>query len=702
MNDPVTIAMVGNPNSGKTTLFNALTGQRQRATNYPGVTVEIVEGEYSFEGRRIAVVDLPGTYSLNSASPDALVARNYVLNHPNAVVIQVINAQDFERHAFLTAQLLELGANLVLVLNMSDRARAQGISFDLEMIRERLGCEVVEAVASRGEGIEEVKRTVSRAAERAACSVEIDYGEEMGEHIMAIEEEISACASCVSPYPARWLAIKILEGSREAEGVLRRCLGERAEGIIEMARKLASHIEGHHGDELSILLAERRHGFAAGLYREVSRREKAARGEMTDRIDDVVTHRWLGIPLFLAIMYLVFYATFTLGAIPMGWIESGIGWLSDTLAANWPGGAPLKSLVIDGAIGGVGNVLVFVPNIAILFLCISIIEDTGYMSRVAFITDRFMHKFGLHGKSVIPMIIGFGCSVPAIMATRTIENRRDRLATMFVIPLMSCGARLPIYTLFIPAFFPERWRATVLWSIYITGVVTALILVRLIRSTVAKGDTVPFVMELPPYRMPVLKGLLIHVWERTRLYLKKAGTIILGFSIVMWVVTSYPKPASYEVDRLLSQGSTVAQRDVAAVRASEDASYSLAGMVGRALEPATRPLGFDWRINTAVLGGLAAKEIVVAQLGIIFSLGEAAEDSEPLREELARHYTPLTGLCVMLFCLISAPCFATFAVMRRESGRWSYAVAQFLGLTLIAYIVCLVVYQVGGLLGALI
>lgn len=700
MRDPVTIAMVGNPNSGKTTVFNALTGQRQHVTNYPGVTVEVMEGEYSFNGGQVAVVDLPGTYSLDSASPDALVARDYILKNPGSVVVQIINAQDFERHAFLTAQLLELGANLVLVLNMSDKARARGIRFDLDMIRERLGCEIVEAVASKGEGLGELKEAVSRAAERTACSVEIDYGEEMGEHILAIEEELNSCTSCIFPYPPRWLAIKVLEGSREAEGILRQCLGERAEGIIERARGLARHIEGHHGDELQVLLAERRHGFAAGLFREVSKREQAARGEMTDRIDDIVTHRLIGIPLFLGIMYLVFYATFTLGAIPMGWIESGVGWLGEALATHWSGGGALKSLVIDGAIGGVGNVLVFVPNIAILFLCISIIEDTGYMSRVAFITDRFMHKFGLHGKSVIPMIIGFGCSVPAIMATRTIENRRDRLATMFVIPLMSCGARLPIYTLFIPAFFPKEWRATVLWSIYITGVVIALVLVRLIRSTIVKGDTVPFVMELPPYRMPVLKGLLIHVWERTRLYLKKAGTIILGLSIVMWIVTSYPKPEAFEVDRMIARGGQVAEQEADAARASEEISYSIAGRVGRALEPATRPLGFDWRINTALLGGLAAKEIVVAQLGIIFSLGEAAEDSEPLREELARHYTPLVGLCVMLFCLISAPCFATFAVMRRESGRWRYAAAQFLGLTLIAYLVCLVVYQLGGLLQA--
>ncbi len=698
MSSPITIAMVGNPNSGKTTIFNALTGQRQHVANYPGVTVEVKEGEYSHGGREVSVVDLPGTYSLDSASPDALVARDYILKNPGAVVVQIMNEADFERHAFLTAQLVELRAKLVLVLNMSDRAKAAGLSLDLGMIRERLCCEVVETVGSRGQGIADLKAAVERASGRAACSVEVDYGEELGEHILSIEEELSACAGRIRPYPPRWLAIKVLERDREAYMALRSCLGADAEEVIEGAEGLSSRIEGHHGDAIPVLLAERRRGFAAGLYREVARREGAGRGEITDHIDDIVTHRVIGIPLFLAIMYLVFYATFTIGAVPMGWIESGVGWLGEFLGSNWPGEGPLKSLVIDGVIGGVGNVLVFVPNIAMLFLCISVIEDTGYMSRIAFITDRFMHKFGLHGKSVIPMIIGFGCSVPAIMATRTIENRRDRIATMFVIPLMSCGARLPIYTLFIPAFFPREWRATVLWSIYLTGIVVALVLVRLIRSTIVKGDTVPFVMELPPYRMPVLKGLLIHVWERTRLYLRKAGTIILGLSIAMWVVTSYPKPEGYAVDRMVAQGHVMTQEEIDAARASEDVSGSIAGRVGRAIEPATRPLGFDWRINTALLGGLAAKEIVVAQLGIIFSLGETGADPAPLRDELARHYTPLVGLCVMLFCLISAPCLATFAVMRRESGRWLYAVAQFVGLTAIAYVICLAVYQVGSLL----
>ncbi len=696
MKQSITIALVGNPNSGKTTIFNALTGQRQRATNYPGVTVETKEGDLDHKGSSIHVVDLPGTYSLDTASPDALVARDFILKKQPHVVVQIIDAVHFERHAFLTAQLLELGANLVLVLNMADRAKALGQELDIEMIRERLGCEVVETVGSKGYGISSLKDSIARASEHAACRVEIDYGEDLGEHILAIEEKLRTLnGGRLAPFPRRWIAIKLLESDDEAKRLVTSQLGDKAQSIISQAQELALSIQGHHGDSIPVLLAQRRYGFAAGLFREVIRQEPIDQAYMSDRIDDIVTHKILGIPLFLGIMYLVFYATFTLGAIPMEWIESGVGWLSEMLRHYWPGHGPIKSLVIDGAIAGVGNVLVFVPNIATLFLCISIIEDTGYMSRVAFITDRFMHKIGLHGKSVIPMIIGFGCSVPAIMATRTIENRRDRIATMMVIPLMSCGARLPIYTLFIPAFFPEKWRATMLWSIYLTGVILALILVRLIRSTIIKGESIPFVMELPPYRMPVIKGLIIHVWERTKLYLRKAGTIILGLSMVMWLITSYPKPKTYSVNETALAGTQMSQQEIAAAKAADEISYSIAGKIGHALEPITRPLGFDWRLNTALLGGLAAKEIVVAQLGIIFSLGKAGEDSEPLRAMLAKNYTPLIGLCVMLFCLISAPCIATLAVTRRESGRWLYAIGQFIGLSVIAYIVCLAIYQVG-------
>jgi ferrous iron transport protein B len=418
----------------------------------------------------------------------------------------------------------------------------------------------------------------------------------------------------------------------------------------------------------------------------------------SDRIDDVVTNRVLGIPLFLGMMYLVFHLTFTLGDPPMGWIEDFFGWLGGEVESWWAEGSdsPLRSLLVDGIIGGVGGVIVFLPNILLLFLAIAILEDSGYMARAAFIMDRLMHKIGLHGKSFIPMLIGFGCSVPAILATRSLDNRRDRLVTMLVTPLMSCGARLPLYALIIPAFFPQAWHASMLWTIYVIGIVLAVLSAKLLRSTLLKGESVPFVMELPPYRMPTVKGMLIHMWERGWLYLKKAGTVILGVSIVLWAMTSYPKKTTYDRDYEALDASPA---EIEQAMQAEELAYTLAGRIGRGLEPILRPMGFDWKIGTALIGAFAAKEVFVAQMGIVYSVGEADEESDPLREQLRTSYTPLTAFCIMLFCLISAPCMATIAITRRESNSWRWALFQLLGLTVLAYVVTTLVFQVGSLAG---
>jgi len=389
-------------------------------------------------------------------------------------------------------------------------------------------------------------------------------------------------------------------------------------------------------------------------------------------------------------MYAVFKLTFTLGDLPMAWIEDFFGWLGASASSLWPAGSEsaLRSLLVDGVIAGVGGVLVFLPNILLLFLAIAVLEDSGYMARAAFIMDRLMHKIGLHGKSFIPMLIGFGCTVPAIMATRTLETRRDRLTTMLVLPLMSCGARLPIYALFIPAFFPQQWQAPVLWIIYLVGVVLAIVMAKLLRSTLFKGEAAPFVMELPIYRMPTLKGIMIHMWERGWLFLRKAGTVILGISILLWVMTSYPKVPESRLEGLDENRA-----------ADVELSYSLAGRVGHALEPVMRPIGFDWKTNTAMIGAFAAKEIFVAQLGIIHSLGEVDDENESLREVLKREYTPLQAVSILLFCLISVPCMVSIAAVWRESGSIKWPLLQLGGLTALAYIICLIVYQGGGGLG---
>lgn len=694
MMPPIAVGLVGNPNSGKTTIFNALTGQRQRVTNYPGVTVEHVLGTFAHQGRGVAVTDLPGCYSLDAISPDERVARDFIVLQRPDVVVQVADATQLTRHLYLTSQLIELGVNLVLVLNMMDRASAAGLKIDAKLIAERLGCQVIEAVGSREQGIAGLRDAIVAAAGRPAVALEPDYGDELRDAIDEVERAIVLQGpACIAPYPRRWFAVKLLERDPFARGIVAEHPEAPCARILSLAESVAGRIEGHHGDALAVLIAERRQGFAAGLCREAVVQGPADRPRRSDRVDDLLTHRWLGIPIFLLVMYLIFYVTFSIGAVPMGWIEHAIAWLSSAMDAAWPGGGALKSLLLDGVIGGVGNVLAFVPNIAILFLCISLIEDSGYMARAAFITDRFMHKIGLHGKSIIPLLIGFGCTVPAIMATRTLENRRDRLATMLVLPLMSCGAKLTIYLMLIPAFFPLSWRAPVLWGIYVFGILLAVVVVRLLRWTMLAGESVPFVMELPPYRRPVLKGVAIHVWLRTWMYLKKAGTVILAVSALMWFLTSYPKPP-----RELRAGEVPAAGG-SAVAASSGLSHSFAGIVGRAIEPVTAPLGFDWRVNTALLGALAAKEVFVAQMGILASLEGAEREGELLTGWLRREYPPAAGLSIILFMLIAAPCSATVAVLARESGRWRTALAQYAGLTALAYAVSLVVYQAGRVLG---
>ncbi len=694
----LTVAIAGNPNSGKTTIFNALTGTHQHVGNYSGVTVEKKEGEYTHKGVEVNVVDLPGTYSLSAASLDERVARDFLIQERPDVVVDVIDATNFERHAYLVAQLVEIGVRLVLVLNMTDRARAAGQVLDLDILAERLGCEVVETVGSKGVGLHELKNAIGRAAQKPASQIDLDYGDELGGLIDDMEARLRAAgAGKLAPYEDRWAAIRLLEEDEEIKHLVRKRFPAQSMRILSFSAQLRRRMEGHHGDALAVFIAERQYGFAAGLYREILRQEANTRRWLSDRIDDLLTHRMLGIPIFLGFMYLVFWMTFTLGQAPMEWLDSGFGWLASFLSTHWPDG-PLKSLVIDGVIGGVGGVVIFLPNIVLLFLGIALLEDTGYMARVAFIMDRLMHRIGLHGKSFIPMLVGFGCSVPAIMATRTLENRRDRLATMMVIPLMSCGARLPIYALFIPAFFPEVWRARVLWLIYLTGVLLAVLVVRLLRSTLLRGESTPFVMELPPYRMPTLKGIVLHMWQRSWMYLRKAGTVILLISIIMWVFTSFPKPKTYTMDEWVEGGGRAMPQAIARAHAAEDLRYSIAGRVGHAMEVVTKPLGFDWRINTALLGAFAAKEVFVSQLSIIFSIGDADTDRGSLIRRLQRRYTPLTGLCVILFCLIATPCMATVAVTWRESGSIRWALLQFFGLTALAYLVVLLVNQVGRLI----
>lgn len=685
---PIRAGLAGNPNSGKTTIFNNLTGARQHVGNYPGVTVEKKEGLFRHQGREVLVTDLPGTYSLTAYSIEELVARRFVIEEKPDVVVDVVDASNLERNLYLAVQFMELGIPLVLTFNMSDLARSRGIEIDIEKLSQLLGVAIVPTVGHKGEGMDALKDAILAAASGPSRHrpSEVAYGREIEDEVQSLAALLEEDGGWAGGVPARWLAAKLLEGDEEAHKQLATL--RDPDKVEDAAAKAAHRIERDFGDTAETLIADRRYGFISGACQEAVKTTTEARHSMSDRIDAVVTSRLLGIPIFMAMMYLVFTLTFTLGDPFMGWIEGGFEWLGGFVSSRWTEGSEsaLQSLLVDGIIGGVGGVIVFLPNILLLFLAIAFLEDSGYMARAAFIMDRLMHKIGLHGKSFIPMLIGFGCTVPAIMGTRTLESRRDRLATIMVLPLMSCGARLPIYALFIPAFFPQAWQAPVLWLIYIIGIVLAIALAKVLRSTILKGDAAPFVMELPPYRMPTLKGTLIHMWERGWMFLRKAGTVIVGISVLLWALTSYPKPPEAAL-----QGLTEEEAQNAAL------SYSVAGRIGHAVEPVMRPVGFDWKTSTAMIGAFAAKEVFVAQLGIVHSLGEADEESETLREVLKREYTALQAFCIMLFCLISVPCMVTVATTWKESGSWKWAALQIVGLTLLAYIITLAVYQVGRL-----
>ncbi len=684
MKKQYTIAIAGNPNSGKTSIFNNLTGARQHVGNYPGVTVEKKEGIRRHGDISLRFVDLPGTYSLTAHSAEEVVARDFILNEKPDLIIDVIDVSNLERNLYLYVQLMELDVPVLLAFNMMDIARSRGLKLDIELLSSLLGAPIVETVGSRNRGTEELVSAAVATVQRRerAEPPQILFGRYIEQAIDAVESVLTGQGEFQNDRLKRWTAVKLLEGDREIESRF------DAEDIRTVVAEQQKHIRFVLGDTAEMLIADHRYGFISGAYHETVRATAETRHTNSDRIDEVVLHRVWGVPIFLGLMYLLFWLTFTAGTPPMEWLDALFGWLGNTLAAHWPPDSltMLRDLVIHGIIKGVGGVLVFVPNIMLLFLAIALLEDTGYMARTAFIMDHLMHKIGLHGKSFIPLLTGFGCTVPAIMATRVLENRRDRLTTMFILPLISCGARLPIYALIIPAFFSESWRAPVLWCIYLAGILLAILLARILRTTLLKGDSMPFVMELPPYRLPTLKGLLLHTWEKAWMYIKKAGTVILGISIVLWVLTNYPK---IEPDASLPP----------AEQQAAQLAGTVAGRIGRAMEPAIRPLGFDWKIGTAMIGAFAAKEVFVAQLGIVYSVGDADEESVPLRTKLRENYSALTAICIMIFMLIATPCMATIAITRRESGSWTWALFQLFGLTALAYIVTLIVYQLGSLFG---
>ena len=744
MKDTLTIALAGNPNAGKTTIYNALTGARQHIGNYPGVTVEKKESMITYNNQQLKIIDLPGTYSLTAYSVEEVVARNVIINEKPDVVVDIIDSSNLERNLYLAVQLMELRIPLVFVFNMKDMAQEMGIKIDVKSLSNLFGVPIIETVGSKGDGVKTILEEAIKVAKNPEIKYPvITYDKVIEKYVNSVEELIKKYSTNIENYNTRWLAVKLLEGDKDVMQTVPSPI------VAEEVKRASVEIDEMLGDSPETAIASARYGFISGACQECVTTTVEARHNMSDAIDSVLVNRVLGIPIFLGLMYLVFQLTFTLGDPFMGWIEQFFGFLGEKASVLITHDL-LRSLIVDGIIGGVGGVIVFLPNIIFLFIAIAVLEASGYMARVAFIMDKVMHKIGLHGKSFIPFLIGFGCSVPAIMATRTLDNQRDRILTMLVTPFMSCGARLPIYLLIIPAFFDKN-QALVLWVVYLIGIIMAIVVAKILGLTVLKGESAPFVMELPPYRIPTLKGVLMQMWERSWLYLKKAGTIILFVSIVMWALTVFPlfpaeKAAEYENklpeleqvvetktaelektgyvimtdenmqqaeeinsklnnEELLKAEQLMAEIDDANMQieqinndlAEAELENSAAGRIGKFIEPVLTPIGFDWKIGTALIGAFAAKEVFVAQMGIVYSLGEAGEDSDALREKLRENYSALTGFAIMVFALLSAPCMATFAIVKRESNSWKWPILQFFGMTAIAYIITFIIYQAGKL-----
>ena len=765
MKKKFTIALTGNPNCGKTSIFNALTGARQHVGNYPGVTVESKSGSFTLNDMEIELIDLPGVYSLSSSSPEEEVAFDELTTKGSDLIIKVIDSTIPQRSLYLTTQLAELHIPMLLAFNMSDDAKKKGCDFNISKLEKYFGSPIVQTVGSRTHGVRPLLRRLARTLtelENHGVPM-LSYGQDIDDAINAVAEKIGELhLEKYEHIPARFFAIKLLEQDN--------CVLQLPEfaSLNDVVEKEIKHLWSKHAINADTFMADRRYAMLAGACRETITFTQEKRREISDKIDIVLTNKYLGLPLFLAIMYFTFFFTFTLADPLMGYIEEFFAFLSGTVKNLWePDKLPvLRSLVTDGVIGGVGGVIVFLPNILFLFFAIAILEDSGYMSRAAFIMDGIMRKFGLQGRSFVPLVLGFGCTVPAIMATRTIESERDRNVTILVLPLMSCGARLPVYALIIPAFFAQKYQATIMWVIYITGVLFALAGARLLKSTLFKGDGEVYLMELPPYRLPTLKSLMLHMWDRGRMYLQKAATVILATSVVLYICNTYPQKKEFSKDyekeiakiehasllpasnllllesspvlskefkdevkkakrlspenleelstlieekkfiltpewKNIMEKSMLSNKKIAKLeneKMAEKMEYTISGRLGKTLAKIFQPLGFDWKVCTATIGALAAKEVFVSQLGILYAEGETDEESLSLREHLQANYTPLQGFCMMLFTLLSIPCLATLVIMKKETHSWKLSAYAAVGYFLLAYVCTLIVFQAGTLL----
>lgn len=711
----INVALVGNPNCGKTSLFNIASGSHEHVGNYSGVTVDAKEGYFDFQGYHFRIVDLPGTYSLSAYSPEGIYVRRHIINETPDVIVNVVDASNLERNLYLTTQLIDMNVRMVIALNMYDELQASGNTLDYIMLGQLFGVPMIPTVSRSGKGIEELFHVIINIYEGGDFldqkgkvrtevlndlrnwheeyvpdhgfgshkeegehprgfyrHIHINHGPELERSIDEVKRVISVNEDIRHKYSTRFLAIKLLENDSDLEQIVQGL--PNGKEILEVRNREAQRLRDVINEESEQAITDAKYGFIAGALRETYVDNYKDASRTTHIIDSIVTHRVWGYPIFFLFLYLMFEGTFVLGDYPM----QGIEWLVDTLGSlirNNMSEGPLKDLLVDGIIGGVGGVIVFLPNILLLYFFISLMEDSGYMARAAFIMDKIMHKMGLHGKSFIPLIMGFGCNVPAIMASRTIENRKSRLVTMLINPLMSCSARLPIYLLLVGAFFPNN-ASLMLLLIYAIGILLAVVMARLFCRFLVKGDDTPFVMELPPYRMPTAKTIFRHTWEKGAQYLRKMGGIIMVASIVIWALGYYPNHDAYE-------------------SVTEQQENSYIGRIGKAMEPAIEPLGFDWKLGIGILSGVGAKELVVSTLGVLY-VDNAEADAVSLGERIP--ITPLVAFAYMVFVLIYFPCIATLAVIKNESGSWKWALFAAFYTTALAWLMSFAIYQIGGCL----
>ncbi len=716
------IALAGNPNCGKTTLFNAYTGSRQHVGNYPGVTVDRKEGTLSVDNTPVTLVDLPGTYSLTAYSQEELVARDELSLGRVDAVIDCADASALERNMLLTVQMMEMGMPVVLACNMMDEARKAGIHIDMQKLSEQLGTPVLPIVARNGEGIREVARAALDLAKKGRKEpLHINYGPELTEAVEALEKRLSEEKILIDRYHPHWTALKLLEGDTKVQESVREARPDLAPEILSYCEGIEEKVKAATQATCESVITDARYGYIRGLLAQgvVKQDPGKDRLALSDRLDKILTNRFLGPLIMIGVLYLMFVITFNLGAYPQEWLEDFFAWMGSELGDHMDDGL-LKSLICDGIIAGVGGVVSFVPLIAIMFALIAFIEDSGYMARIAYMMDRIFRFFGLHGASVMPYIIAGGiaggCAIPGVMATRTLRSPKEKLATLLTLPFMCCGAKVPCFLLLIAAFFPKS-PALAFFLVLCCGWVGALLMASLLRHTIIRGAGTPFVMELPPYRLPTIFSILMHMWERTWMYLKKAGTIILAISIVIWAAMTFPSlpdsqkaPFEEKVAALEGQQKGL-QEDSEQYKALQDQideanndlaaaqlRYSYGGRIGVAIEPVTKYLGFTWRTNIALVAGVAAKEAVVSTLGTAYSMGEQdPEDAAPLGERLKQDpdFTPAVALSLMIFILFYSPCFVSLVVIKSEAGGWRWLFFSMIVDTIFAAILAFIAYNIG-------